>query len=416
MCTLIAALILLILLSGCFSGTETAFTSLSIIKVRSLLKNNIPGARLLIFLKQHTHRVLITILIGNNIVNIAASVLATILFTDLFGSAGPGISMGVMTLLVLVFGEITPKTFATQNAERLSLIAARPLHILMIALKPLVILMEALSTLLSRFFSSSPSGSLTTEEVRSTLTIGTEQGVLPRDIANMMSHILDFGTRKVTKIMTPRGALHFFDEHTPVFQILREQPSLKHSRYPVFRDDKDIVTGIISSETLNTLPPSQRRLPAKEIASRVYFFPKTKNISDAILFFKRKETDTILIIDEYGSVIGMLTTDDIIDDIAHTHVEKPSLLPEGVTLEADGSFLIHADTKIDQLRKVIILDDSSAPYDTVAGLVQHHLGAIPRRGEKLSFAHGQLVIEKVSASHIETVRFIPAKKKHAHST
>ncbi|MBU1245577.1 MAG: DUF21 domain-containing protein [Nanoarchaeota archaeon] len=200
----IITLIILIILSAFFSGIEVALISLSMVKVRTFLRQKKKGSEALYRLKQNPHRLIITILIGNNLVNIGAAALATVIFTNIFGSSGVGIATGIMTFLILVFGEITPKTFATHNAEKVSLTVARLVEILSYILYPFVRFFEAISRLVLLPFKSGEKKKISEEELRTIVTISKEEGLLSVEAAEMIRNILRFEKIKTLKIMTPK--------------------------------------------------------------------------------------------------------------------------------------------------------------------------------------------------------------------
>ena len=208
----IIILIILLVFSGIFSGIETALISISMIKVNSLVKQKKAGSEALHRLKQDPHKLIITILIGNNLVNIGAASLATIIFTDMFGSKGIGISTGIMTLLILIFGEITPKTLAAQNAGKISLLVSRPIEILYFVLSPLVFIFGLISRTISSLLGSKEKKQLSEEELRTIVTMGVKEGILNREAAEMMHNVLDFEETKVTDIMTPKASIEKIKE------------------------------------------------------------------------------------------------------------------------------------------------------------------------------------------------------------
>ena len=206
----IAILVVLIFLSAFFSGVETALMSLNMIKVNSLYKQKKKGSAALYRIKQHPNKLIITILIGNNIVNIGAAALATVVFINLLGSGGVGVATGVMTFLILVFGEITPKTFASQNAERVSLAVARLIEILAYILSPLVKIFSFISRIMSKLLGSKQEKELSEEELKTIVMMGKEQGILTKESAKMVHNVLEFKGTKVNEIMTPKMDIEMF--------------------------------------------------------------------------------------------------------------------------------------------------------------------------------------------------------------
>ena len=235
---LIIILIVLILLSAFFSGVETALMSLNMVKVKSLRRRRKRGSKALFRIKQNPHNLIITILIGNNIVNIGAASLATFVFMDIFGSQGVGIATGVMTFLILVFGEITPKTFAIQNAERVSLLVARPIEILSFILFPLVKLFEFISKFMSKLLGSKKERELSESELRTMVTMGRQEGIISKEVAEMMHNVIKFEKTKVKEIMTLKQDVEMLDESSTLKSVLDFIVKSPYSRYPIYKKNK----------------------------------------------------------------------------------------------------------------------------------------------------------------------------------
>ncbi|MFA7708934.1 MAG: CNNM domain-containing protein, partial [archaeon] len=207
----ILILVILIALSAFFSASETALMSIHFVRAKSLANKNKPGAKTLLLLKKDPHKLIVTILIGNNIVNIFAASLATILFLNLFGSKGVAISAGVMTIVILTFGEILPKTYAVQNAEQISLMVATPIHYLSILFYPLIKFYSFISTLISKWVRPKVEKKISEEELKIILTLSREEGILSRSAAKIMHKVLDFEDTKVTKVMTSKDKIQIID-------------------------------------------------------------------------------------------------------------------------------------------------------------------------------------------------------------
>ncbi|MEA3230051.1 MAG: hemolysin family protein, partial [archaeon] len=238
-------LIILIIFSALFSGIETALISVNMIKVNSLLKQKRKGSEALYRLKQNPHKLIVTILIGNNLVNITAASLATVIFTDLFGSGGIGIATGIMTFLILIFGEITPKTLASQNAEAISLIVARPLELFSIFFSPFVSFFENISRFMSYLFGSKKSAELSEDEMKIIVTMGVEEGIMNKEAGEMMHNVLEFKGTKVTEVMTPKVSVEMIDSDKQLKDVIDFVVKMPFSRYPVYSGNKDNITGIL---------------------------------------------------------------------------------------------------------------------------------------------------------------------------
>ncbi|MCH8821635.1 DUF21 domain-containing protein [Patescibacteria group bacterium] len=308
----IIILVILIILSAFFSGVELATMSLSLLKVRTLVKLKKPGSSALYRIKRNPHRLLIAILIGNNLANIGAASLATVVATDFFGSAGAGISTGVMTLLILVFGEISPKSIAIQNAERISLLVARPMEVLIFILYPFVILFELLTKSLSRF-SKKKKKILTDMELRAIVSISKEEGVLDREAMEMIHSVLDFEETKVSKILTPKKWIVMLEESLSIEEAIKKISKYPYDRFPIFRFNEDNVVGVI--DNLDIIKNLNNRKKLKDIALKPVFVNEYDYIDSVLLKFKSRGRKMAVVVDKNKRVVGIVTIQDVIEEI-----------------------------------------------------------------------------------------------------
>lgn len=312
-------LLILILLSAFFSGVELATMSLSLLKVRTLVKLKKPGAAALYRIKRDPHRLLITILIGNNLANIGAASLATVIATEAFGSAGAGVATGVMTFLVLVFGEITPKSIAVTNAETISLLVAKPLEILVFILTPVVILFEYLTRFLSRFRHKRKT--LTEDELRAIVSISREEGVLDKEAMEMIHSVLDFEETRVSKVLTPRRWIVMLDESLSVAEAAKKIVGHPYDRFPIYKFNEDNVVGIIDiGDVLKSMTKKNKKL--KDIAIKPVFVNKDDYIDSVLLKFKSRGRKMAIVLDEKKKVMGIVTIQDLVEEIIGDIFEK----------------------------------------------------------------------------------------------
>jgi len=404
---MIISLIVLILLSAFFSGTETALMSVSSIKVRSLVRQKRKGSEALMRLKKNPRRLLITILIGNNLVNILAASIATILFTEMFGSNGIGIATGIMTLLILVFGEITPKSFATMNSEKLSLAVARPIEVLSYILYPIVKFLEILTSLMMKLFGSKKERMLTEEELKTVVTMGHEEGILSKEVAEMMDSLLEFGEKTVDEIMTLKDEIAFVDGNLKLKDVVDYVVKTPFSRYPVYVKSKDNVVGILDvDDVLKYIKENKLNVKVKNIAREVYFVPETKDIDDLLVEFQRKETPMAMVVDEYGSVVGLVTMEDILEEIVGDIFDKSMRRELYITHVNKNTIRADARARIDQIERTLGIELQEGDFNTIAGLIEHKLGRIPKKGEKIDLGKFYIIIEKATRKRIEKVKIV----------
>lgn len=407
MATIIIILVVLIFLSALFSGIETALMSMNNIKVKSLVKQGKKGADVLYRIKQEPHKLIITILIGNNLVNIGAASLATVIFTDLFGSGGIGIATGVMTFIILVFGEITPKTFASQNAERVSLIVARPVELLSIALSPLVKVFEVISKVMSKILGSKEESELSEEELKTIVTMGAEEGILNKEAAEMMQNVLEFKDTKVVDVMTPDINLLMIDGKKSLNDVVDFVVKTPCSKYPVYLENKDKIIGYIDvDDILKYMKNKKLSVKVKNIVRKILFVPESKEVDDLLVEFEKKKTTIAIVVNEYGDVSGMVTVDDILEEIVgdvFDQSQRKSVLIKKVN---DNLIRVNARASVEEINKILHLGLKSGHFRTIAGFVEHSLQKIPKKGEKLRLKNVTIVVDKVSKQGIESVKII----------
>ncbi|RMF56103.1 HlyC/CorC family transporter [Candidatus Woesearchaeota archaeon] len=403
----IVFLLALIGLSGVFSGVETALMSVSMIKVKSLLKQKKRGSEALHRIKHEPHKLIITVLIGNNLVNIGAASLATVLFTNIFGSSGAGIATGVMTFFILVFGEIIPKTFCAQNAETISLIAARPVELLIKILWPLVKLFEALTKVVSRIMGSKDSNKLSIEEVKTVVSMGEKEGLIEKEAAEIMHNVLEFRDTKVNEIMTPKPQIDMVDGEKTIKDVINFVIKSPYSRFPVYQNNKNNIIGILDVDDILIYIKSKRLgAKIKRIAKETFFVPESKEINDLLYEFEGKKIPMAIVVNEYGDVTGLVTMEDILEEIVGDIFDKSKKSSKYVKKLSKNIIRINASIPIDEINKLLKLNIQPKNFSTLAGYIESKLRRIPKKGESIKFKHFKLEIDEVSEKGIKSVRII----------
>lgn len=399
----------LIFASALFSGIETALMSINNVKVNSLLKQGKGGAETLHRIKQNPHKLIITILIGNNLVNIGAASFATVVFTDLFGSSGVGIATGVMTFLILIFGEITPKTFATQNAERISLIVARPIELLSKLLSPLVKILEIISRFMSRLLGSKEESELSEEELKAIVTMGAEEGILNKEAAKMMHNVLEFKGTKVTEVMTPKVNMDMIEGEKKLEEVIDFVVKSPFSRYPAYGKNSDKVEGILDvDDILRCAKNKKLDTKVKNILKPAFFVPTSKEIDDLLSEFESKKIPMAIVVDEYGNVEGMVTVDDVLEEIVGDIFDKSKRGSVYIKKVDDKLTKVDAKASVEEVNRILHLGLKEEHFSTIGGFVEHKLKRIPKKGEKIKLKNIIIEVDKVSKQRIESVRIIKA--------
>ncbi|MBT7706443.1 HlyC/CorC family transporter [archaeon] len=400
----IILLITFLLLSGFFSGIETAFMSISRIKVKSLLNQKRKGAKTLAKLKENHHKLIITILIGNNVVNIAAASLATVIFSQIFSSSVIGISTGIMTVLILIFGEITPKTIAASRAEKISLATAPLIYWLSVMLSPLVWLFEKFSRGINRILGVQGEEKLSEEELETVVTMGRKEGILEKEAAEMMHNVIKFGETTAREVMTPSVTMVMIDGNKKINDVIDFIVKTPYSRYPVYSGDENNIVGILDiDDVLKQVKLKKLSTPVKKIVRPVSFIPETKEIDDLLTELEGKEVPMAMVVDEYGEIEGLITVEDILEEIVGDIFDKSKT--KGLNLDkTKNSIMVDARTSIDEINKALELGIDGQHFTTIGGYMTEKMGRIPRVGEKMKLRKVTLEVRRATVREIKRIK------------
>ena len=295
------SLIVFLFLSAFFSGAETALTSLGKLKVKELIEKGGKWKKSISIWTDDPNKILTTILIANNVVNIGAASLATAISIEIFNSKGIGIAWGVMAFLILEFGEITPKIFARQHAEKISLLVIRPLKVLSFLLSPLIRILIFLTNLFLKPLGGEmrrESSFITEEEIRGLISAGEKEGVLEEEEREMLHSIFEFGDTRVSEVMVPRVDMVAIEENIPLDLLLNLIKEKRHSRIPVYRKNVDEIVGIFYVKDLLNLWREDREVKVKDLMRSPYFVPESKRVSDLLHKFQKKKVHMAIVVDE----------------------------------------------------------------------------------------------------------------------
>ncbi len=392
-------LAVLLLLSGIFSSSETALFSLSQIKVRNLVKEKKPGSFSLKYLKEKSEKTLITILIFNNLVNITASSFATILAVDLFGSKGVGIAIGVITFLLLLFGEITPKSLALKSNIRISLFISPILKFLVILITPITFFFQIIT---KPFTSKSEKQQISEEELRQIVSLGKEEGVINYRTSKMLSNVLDFKENKAADIMTPAEAVIVIDSEMPLSKAVRKMTKYGYSKYPIFDDKKDEIIGVIfSEEIIKYLGKRNLNVKVRTLSKQVLFVPETTKIENILDSFQKTIHDMAIVVNEYGTFIGIITLHDILEDLVGDIFDRRDRKSIYIKRISNSRAIIDARASLDEVNDVLHLGLRDSHFNTLAGLIQHKLGKIPQKGDEVKLKRVKIRIVEATPHKIK---------------
>ncbi|MEM7741924.1 MAG: HlyC/CorC family transporter [Pseudomonadota bacterium] len=397
------AIAVLLILSGFFSGSETALTAASRGKLRSQADKGSAGAGKALKITEDNERLIGSVLLGNNLVNILAASLATSLFTKAFGESGVALATLVMTLLVLIFAEVLPKTYAITNAERAASLVAPVIGVVIMLFAPIVAAVRAFVRVILRLFGvqTDPDSHILAvrEEIAGALQLGHSEGVVEKEDRDRILGALDLGDRVVEEIMLHRSGIEMIDAADPPEKILSQCLQSAHTRLPVFDGEPENIVGVIHAKDLLRGMDKVMRGPAasdkalaafevRDVAMPPYFVPETTTLDDQMREFLRRRTHFALVVDEYGALQGLITLEDILEEIVGEIADEFDTEDEqDIQKDADGNFVVDGAMTIRDFNRATdcALPDEEA--NTVAGLVIHEAQMIPTTGQCFSF-HG----------------------------
>lgn len=397
------AILLLLVLSGFFSGSETALTASSRGKLRAQSDKGSRGAQKALDITDDNERLIGSVLLGNNLVNILAASLATALFTRLFGESGVALATLVMTLLVLVFAEVLPKTYAITNAEKAAALVAPIISIVVTVFSPMVAAVRLLVRGVLRLFGVQidPDSNILAvrEEIAGALQLGHSEGVVEKEDRDRILGALDLGDRAVEEIMLHRSNIEMIDADDAPEAILQQCLKSPHTRLPVFRDEQENIVGVVHAKDLframyahaGASESDTNRLKEfdiSKVANDPYFVPETTTLDDQMREFLRMHSHFALVVDEYGSLRGLITLEDILEEIVGEIADEFDIEEDvPVTRTEDGQFLVEGAMTIRDANRAMDWSLPDEEANTVAGLVIHEAQMIPVVGQVFSF-HG----------------------------
>lgn len=400
-------LLMLLVFSAVFSASETALMSIGRIRVRQLLDDGVPGAEAVNRLVQRPNKLLAIILIGNNLVNIGASALATMIALQIFGSSGVGIATGVMTLLVLVFGEITPKTFAAQNAEAISLRTARFLEVLGVVFSPVIRILTLITNGIIHLFGgqTAPQGPFVTEEeIRTLVSVGEEEGLIEEKERDMIDSIFEFDDTVVREVMTPRIDMVAIDVKSTLEEVFNVVVEEGHSRIPVYEGNVDNIIGVLYAKDLLDFARKGRfDADLRKLARPAYYIPETKKVNDLLKEMQKAKIHMAIVLDEYGGTAGLVTIEDLLEEIVGDILDEYDEDENLIEARADGSVLVDARVSISEINELM---ESSLPeehVDTISGLIYELSGRVPKEGDKVRYGNIEMTVIATAGRRISKV-------------
>ncbi len=411
---LVVTLLVLLLLSAFFSGSETALTRARKSRMRTRAHEGDRGARLALKLLERPEAMLSTILLGNNFVNIAASALATAVCISIFGEAGIAYATIIMTLIVLIFAEVLPKTIAVTDAERFACRVAAPMRAIEWLLTPLVWLLmhtiEGLKRILR--IPKAVETPLTHKELSMLIDISAESGVLDAAREQMLSSSLHLHEVPVKALMVPRKSMQLIDGHLCIAEVLEQIARQPYSRYPVYLDTTDNIVGILHIRELIRLKDDRRRLSETMLWQTPIFIPSTKNALAQLFDFQTQHQHMAIVVDEFGDIEGLITLEDIIEEIVgeiHDESDRPRY--SDMWVRPDGSLIAAATASLHEINQTMDWDLPEEGANTIGGLIVETLGIQPEAPLCLVIAGIRIEILSIREDWIQRVRLTAMKRQ-----
>jgi CBS domain containing-hemolysin-like protein len=404
---LILLFVACLLLSAFFSGSEVALISITRAKVRTLVNEGRKGAERLAAVKDAPNHFLITILIGNNIVNVAAASIATAITISIFGDIGVGIATFVVVILLLFFGEIGPKMYATRHTDKMAIAVSAPILVLSRIFSPLVVLIEKVT---ARLGVSVTEPAVTEEEIREWIEVGKEEGTIEQEEREMLYSVLEFGDTIAREIMTPRVDVALVEDTNSPESALRLFNETGFSRIPVFREQVDNIIGVLNvKDVFSALMSGNKNIPIKDVMYDPFFVPETKKIDDLLKELQVRKVQMAVVLDEYSSFVGIVTVEDILEELVGDILDEFDKEEPEIQKVSEGIYVVDATVWVEDLNDEL---DISLPmhesYETIGGLLIDRLGHIPHPGESVYIqeSHVTLVVLQMLSRRIVKVKMI----------
>lgn len=402
-------LIIFLFLSGVFSAAETGLMTLSKIRIRQMVEDKVKGAALIDKLVNNPNKLLSAILIGNNIVNIGASAIATSLAISYFPNNGVGIATGVMTLLVLIFGEITPKSLAAQNSEGISLKVAKFIYFITIVFNPIILLLTYITNFLAKLLGGKVDKKkpfITEEELKTIVNVSHEEGVLEGGEKEMIYNVFEFGDSQAKDVMVPRTdmvAIEVSSSYNDVINVFKQE---QFSRIPVYEDTIDNIIGILYVKDLLFLEGNKEAFNLRKLMRLPYFSYEFKLITELFEEMRKNRIQIAIILDEYGGTEGLITIEDLIEEIVGDIEDEYDNKINEIEVIKEDEYLTYGNVRIEDINEMIGTIIESEDFDSIGGFVMGILGRLPEIGETIEHNNIKFIIEGVEKNRITMLRIL----------
>lgn len=419
----LVVLVILIMLSAFFSSAETAFMTVNKIRIRNFEEEGRRNAAKIRRLVENPQKLLSAVLIGNNIVNLSASSLMTIAITRLLTNLGMGnqvatgvsITTGVLTLIILIFGEVTPKNLATRRAEKLCFLYVHPIYALTILFTPIAFIINSISNGLMFMLGmrkDEQENTMTESELRTIINVSHEEGIIENDEKEMISNVVDFGDSMAKDVMIPRIDVAFVPasaSYQEVFDIFKRE---MYSRMPVYDESKDDIIGILNLKDFFTYEGKPEDFRIDDYLRKPFFTYEYQKTSELLVQMKTESFNFAVVLDEYGATSGIITLEDLLEEIVGEIRDEYDVDEEDEIVQIrDGEFMVDGGTKLDDINETFGCHIESDDYDSIAGHIINVLEHIPEEGEEIQENGIRFVVEQMDKNRIDKVHVYTETKE-----
>ena len=401
-------LIVLLIGSAFFSASETALMSLSKIRIRYMQDEGVKGAKLVSSLIENPNKLLSSILVGNNVVNIAATSISTSLFIGLMGEKGVALATAVMTVLVLIFGEITPKTIAANNSEKVSLLVSKPIKAIIFILRPIVWIFNIITNIIFKLFGITNKGAksfITEEELKTMVNVSHEEGVLEMEEREIINNVFEFGDMQAKNAMVQRidmVAIDMEDSYDEIIQVFKTE---KLSRMPVYEETIDDIVGILNIKDIIFLSDEEiESFDIKNYMREPFFTYEFKKITQLLEEMKLEKSQMAIVVDEYGGTSGLLTIEDLVEVIVGDIEDEYDEEEDEIQVIKEDEYIVDGSTKIGDVNELIGVNVESEEFDSIGGFIIGHLSRLPEENEVIEVDNIRFCIESIEKNRIKKIR------------
>lgn len=411
--TQLLILVILLLLSAFFSSSETALTTVNKLRIRTLADDDVRGAKTVGKLIEDPGKMLSAILIGNNVVNISASALSTTLASRIFGNEWIGLVTGALTLFILIFGEITPKSMSTIYAEKIALFVAGPIYLVTKLLNPVIYVLNKICTGILLIFHMDPKAktvAITENEFRTILDYSHEEGVIESEERRMITNVVDFGDSIAKDVMVPRIDMSFANVEFTYDELVQTFATEKYTRMPVYSESRDNVIGIVNLKDVFFYNGDIDTFNMVDIIREPYFTYEYKKTSELLIEMRRNSISLAIVLDEYGATVGLITIEDLLEEIVgEIRDEYDDDEEDCIKALSETEYIVDGYTKIDEINEALGLELESEDYDSIAGHIIYLLDHLPEVGESVTEENVVFTVASLDKNRVDKVHILLKK-------